>query len=85
MQINLARFVCESHYNTNVAKLLHELNLLPVRQRITYEVATIAYLMQDCRQNAALTLTICYCDFLLDWRLVTTLIIIIKRGPQTGA
>jgi len=41
-QNNLARVVCQSRGRTD-ARLLHSLQWLPVRQRVTYELAVLAH------------------------------------------
>ena len=40
---NLARVVCKSGYRASSMPLLKKLHWLPVRQRITYKIATITF------------------------------------------
>jgi len=47
---SLARVVCNAPYGTSATGLLHELHWLPVRQRISYKVATVTYRTCQCQQ-----------------------------------
>ena len=51
-QNNLTRVVCQSRSRTDVRPLLHSLHWLPMRQRVTYEVALLTHSHSNVSQRA---------------------------------